>query len=265
MNNKANSNSKAIWFDKNINNDENKKYIQQLKSLFNNIKGYQSLDEGFENLYENDFRIVFVIVSGSLYGRYLQKIKENVNKITNIPYTYIFTSYNFKKVLLNQIPDKEHILSYDTMIRVNNAFYNPGGVYDNFEDLLKDIKMKVWNIESSINVKPRDKDELNYEGVLTFEYLEREEDLLAPALYKDIITNEKINIEHCKKFHEFILSFNQSELNNLIKNLDLFKYVPFEILSKYWARCYTVESDFYKILNNKLMKSELPFNYKTFI
>ena len=85
MNNKANSNSKAIWFDKNINNDENKKYIQQLKSLFNNIKGYQSLDEGFENLYENDFRIVFVIVSGSLYGRYLQKIKENVNKIINIP------------------------------------------------------------------------------------------------------------------------------------------------------------------------------------
>ena len=52
------------------------------------------------------------------------------------------------------------------MIRVNNAFYNPGGIYDNFEDLLKDIKMKVGSIESSINVKPRDKDKINYEGVL---------------------------------------------------------------------------------------------------
>ena len=61
------------------------------------------------------------------------------------------------------------------------------------------------------------------------------------------------------------MSFNEKELNNIIKNLNLFKYIPFEILSKYWARCYTVESDFYKILNNQLMKSHLPFNYKTYI
>jgi len=54
-------------------------------------------------------------------------------------------------------------------------------------------------------------------------------------------------------------------LNELIKNLYLFKYVPFEILNKYWARCYTVESDFYKVLNNNLMKSNLSFNFKIFI
>ena len=58
---------------------------------------------------------------------------------------------------------------------------------------------------------------MNYERVLTFEYLESEEDLLVPALYKDIITNEEITLEHCKNFHNFILSFNQGELNNLIK------------------------------------------------
>ena len=28
---------------------------------------------------------------------------------------------------------------------------------------------------------------------------------------------------------------------------------------------YYIESDFYKVLNNKLMKSELSLNYKTFI
>ena len=47
--------------------------------------------------------------------------------------------------------------------------------------------------------------------------------------------------------------------------MDLFNYIPFEILTKYWARCYTIDSDFYKILNNDLMKSKLSFNYKTFI
>ena len=100
---------------------------------------------------------------------------------------------------------------------------------------------------------------------MTFEYLDSEEDLLAPALYKDIITNEEITKEDCKNFHNFILSFNSGELNTLIKNLDLFKIIPFEILSKYWARFYSVESDFYKVLNNDLMKSNLSFNYKTFI
>ena len=183
----------------------------------------------------------------------------------NIPYTYIFTSSNFKRILLRETLDEEHILSYDTMVAINDGFYNPGGVYDDFVELKKDIKLKMEKMESNININPRIKNKIDYEGVLTFDYLENEEDLLAPALYKDIITNEKITYEHCKNFHNFILSFNEIELNKLIKNLDLFKYIPLEILSKYWARCYTIESDFYKILNNQLMKSQMPFNYKTFI
>ena len=50
-----------------------------------------------------------------------------------------------------------------------------------------------------------------------------------------------------------------------MNNLNSFKNIPFEILSKYWARFYTIESDFYKMLNNNLMKSILTQNYKTFI
>jgi len=206
-----------------------------------------------------------VVVSGRLFGRYIKKLKDNINKIINIPYTYIFTSINFKKLLLNQIFDKYHLLSYDTMITINDGFYNPGGVYDNFDILLYDIKMNQQKLESNINKIPRIKEKMNYEGILTFEYLEKEEDLLAPALYKEIITNEKITKEDCIKFHNHILSFNNENLNKLIKNLSLFKYIPFEMLSKYWARFYTIESDFYKVLNNNLMKSNLSHNYKTFI
>ena len=227
------------------------------------------MDEGFNNFYknnnENDFKIVIVILSGRLFGRYIKKIKDNINKIINIPYTYIFTSSNYKNVLLNLIVDKEHILSYDSKIKVNSGFYNPGGVYDNFDDLLNEINKLEEKIVSNIRIKQRIKNKINYEGLLTFEYLDTEEDLLAPALYKDILTNEEITKEDCKNFHNFILSFNSGELNTLIKNLDLFKIIPFEILSKYWARCYSVESDFYKVLNNDLMKSKISSNYKTFI
>ena len=129
---------------------------------------------------------------------------------------------------------------------VNDGFYNPGSVYDNFDELLNEMNIINNKIESNHKIRQRNEDKINYEGLLTFEYLESEEDLLAPALYKEIITNEKITKEDYKNFHNFILSLNDTELNNLIKNLDLFKYIPFEILSKYWSRCYTIESDFYK-------------------
>ena len=190
---------------------------------------------------------------------YLNKLK------INIPYTYIFTSVHYREVLLNKSPDDEHILSYDTMISVNNGFYNPGGVFDDYGKLIESMKLLMNKIDSKIIIKPREKEKFDYEGVLTFEYLEKEEDLLAPALYKDIITNEKITEEDYKRFHKYILSFNNDQLKQLIKNLDLFRNIPFEILSKYWARCYTIESDFFRILNNELMKSLLKYNYKTFI
>ena len=256
----------TIWFDESIDNEENQEYLELLNSI-SNCKGCKSLDEGFNEFYSNEngneFKIIFVIVSGRLFGRYVQKLKENINKIINIPYTYVFTSSFFREILLQKEPDKEHILSYDTMISIKDGFYNPGGVYDDFDELLSEIKEK--KLGPKIAIKPRLQQKLNYEGILTFEYLQSEEDLLAPALYKDIITNEKITKEDCKNFHKYILSFNDEELNGLFKNLNLFEYIPFEILSKYWIRGYTIESDFYKVLNNDLMKSKLPFNYKTFI
>ena len=259
------SNIKVIWFDENIKNEENQNNYKQLKTKFKNVEQCELLDEGFDNFYKNEFNIILVIVSGRLFGRYVKKLQENINKIINIPYTFIFTSHIFKKVLLNQVTDTEHILSYDTKIMVKDGFYNPGGVFDNLEELLNVMKLLINKLESNHNIKPRDKDKTNYEGLLTFEYMTREEDLLAPALYKEIITKEKITKEDCQNFHNYILSFNEKALDNLVKNLDIFKYIPFEILSKYWSRCYSIESEFYKVLNKKLMKSEMSLKYLTFI
>ena len=257
--------TEIIWFDENIKNEENTSYFKKLQDNFNYFNGYQSLDKGFKKFYNLKFSTIFVIVSGRLFGRYIRKIKENIHKIINLPYTYIFTSPNFKKALLRQIHDKEHIISYDTMINANDGFYNPGGIYDDFDELLDDIKMTIKKIDSNNKIYSKINEKINYEGLLTFEYLESEEDLLAPALYKDIITNKKITREDCKSLYNYILSYNDDDLNKLIQNLYLFKYVPYEILCKYWARLYSIESDFYKILNNHLMKSRLSYNYKTFI
>ena len=83
-----------------------------------------------------------MIISGKLFGRYIKKIKDNINRIINIPYTYIFTSSHYKKILLKEIPDSEHKISYDTITAINDDFYNPGGVYDNINKILNELGNK---------------------------------------------------------------------------------------------------------------------------
>ena len=168
-----NYNIGVIWFDELINDYYNQNCFKQLKTIFINSKVYSSLDEGFAYFYktykekESEFEIIFVIVSGRLFGRYITKIKENINKIINIPYTFIFTSFNFKRILLNKLSDKEHILSYDTMISVNDGFYNPGGVFDDFNELLYEMKTIMKKIDSKHKIEPIIKENnYDYEGVL---------------------------------------------------------------------------------------------------
>ena len=131
--------------------------------------------------------------------------------------------------------------------------------------MVDELKNKKLNSNSNTVNELRKNDKINYEGIFIFEYLKNEEDLLSPALYKDIITNEEINEKECENFYNHMLSFNHEKLNNLIKNLSLFKNIPFEILSECLAGLYTIDSNFYKVLNNNLIKSKLTYNYKTFI
>ena len=81
------NNTKVIWFDEQINSQENENYFFQVKSFFHNSKKYKGLEEGFNNFYqinnEENFKIIIVIVSGRLFGRYIKKLKNNINKIIN--------------------------------------------------------------------------------------------------------------------------------------------------------------------------------------
>jgi len=159
--------------------------------------------------------------------------------------------------------DEKHSLSYDTLNKINDPFYNPGGVISSFEGLVE--RIKLFKVGEEYKIKIREIEKRNYEGILTFEYLQNEEDLLAPALYKEIITNEPIKKEEVKKLINYFLSLNNESINNLVLNLKHYENIPFEILTKYSARTYTFETEFYKILNHDLMKSKMNDNYKTFI
>ena len=229
-----NKNAKVIWFDENINSVENQKMLKEIKLKVDSCLAYDNLEEGFKNFYSNIFVPIFTIVSGKLWGRYLQMFRKNINKIINIPYVAIFTSERFQKILLQIKPDEEHILSYDTINQINDPFYNAGGVISSYSELMN--KIESFKLGQKYGIKKRKIEKQNFEGVLTFEYLQNEDDLLAPALYKEIITNEPIKEEEKKRLMDYFLSYNNKDFNNLYLNLKYFGNIPQEIFTKYSAR-----------------------------
>ena len=180
--------------------------FKEIKKYVGSCLGYNNLEEGFKNFYSNNFVPIFSIISGKLWGKYLKMLKKNINKIINIPNASIFTSDRFKKILLKIKPDEEHILSYDTINLINDPFYNPGGVISSYSELIK--KIESFKLGQKYLIKKRKLEKKDFEGVLTFEYLQNEDDLLAPALYKEIITNEPIKEEEIKRLIDYFLSYN---------------------------------------------------------
>ena len=246
-----------IWIDEKVNNSENQSYLEKMKKDYPNIKitTYDNLEQGFNEILKLEFVSIFVIVSGRLYSKYYHKLEENLVNIKCIPINLIFTSSKFKKILERTEPDTEQVISYDIQKSINNSFYNSGGVFDNYEEVANYLNIFNSNFsKKQINGKLYN---LSYEGLFTFNYLKSDAELLAPILYKDIITKKKILYDEIKKFNEFLLSYNNTDINYLIEPLSLLKKIPIEIISKYWTRVYTIESKFYRELNNKLMKSDI--------
>ena len=259
--NKNNNDSKfyldIIWIDENVFNGENLNYFDSMKKEYPNIKiqRFKNLEKGFKYILSLEFISVFIIVSGRLYSKYYKKLKENLNKIKCIPINLIFTSEKFKKILENNELDTQQIISYDIQKSINNSFYNSGGVYDNYDEVAK--YLNKFNSNFSKKNISKNLHDYSYEGLFTFNYLKTDIELLTPILFKDILTKKKITNEEIIKFNNYLLSLGNEEINYLIEPLSILKYPPIEIVSKYWARIYTIESEFYKEINNKLMNSEI--------
>ena len=220
----------VIWIDEELDSEENKKYAEELNSFGSLIvRLFKNLDKAIEHMKYIEFQETKVIVSGKLYPEFVKKFKENIIDMCVAPKIIIFTRN--KQTFVKSNKDYQ-----------NNTFYNFGGVVDTFQEVVKFLRS-----ESELK-KINNEDDVQ----LTFEYIDKKEKLFLPLFFKTLIDN--ISNNNMEKYTSSLYDeFSKNEkVKNLLGSIRSVSDIPIEILSKYYARLYTAESDFYKNINKDL-------------
>ena len=229
-----------IWIDPNINNNENTKYLRQLESYKNTkVHPFKNILDSIEFIKTLKFEETNIIISGSLYSEFIKKFEENIRDIYIIPKIIIFTLSKEKFLELNK-DYKE------------NSFYSLGGIETSFDG----IKSFLFN--------PINRKDIEEENSLTFEYIDCKEKLILPLFYKSLI--EITPKDNIAKYTEYLYGkySKNNEVDKLLNSIRNIKDIPIELLSKYYARLYTVNSKFYEDINKDL-KDNKKDNYMQYI
>ena len=234
----------VIWIDENIDNEENLKYIKDITS--NNslkVKAFKNINDAIKYIMNLKFQETKVIVSGRLYSEFIKVFKLNLNKIFVVPKIIVFTGNKEKFIEYN----KEYLNS-------ENKFFTFGGI----ATLFKDIKEFLKNdCPKTLNLR------MSEENQSIFEYLDDKDKLILPLFYKSLLDNTSLkNIGEYTNYLYDLYSKN-GRIKSLLGPIKSVSNIPIEILSKYYARLFTEESDFYRDINTdlRLKKFEKHLSY----
>ena len=261
---------RVIWIDRDIYNDENTGYTEELEALGTiNLKLFKVVDEAINYIKKVTFDEVKIIVSGRLYNEFVQSFKANIREICVAPIIKVFTG------------SEERFLQYnEEYYDYQNAFYNCGGIatiIDEIKEFLDKEKNKNsffisqfsgQSLSTDITLNSNTEDEPTKfdkqdEVELTFEYIDCLDKLELPMLFKSLMDKIPYNDieENTKSIYDEYS--NNKEIKNLLGPILSLPNIPIEILSKYFARLYSLYSDYHFDLNKnlRLNKKEkyLPF------
>lgn len=242
--------NRLVWIDAKVNNSENTGYQNKLKAKYGlKIETYDKAGDGIRALEKIQFESIFVITSGSIYPEFFGYMQRTFSELRVIPFSIIFTSSTKNFI-------EKH--KFDQIGKLyNKTFFNRGGVVDIFDGVVEFINEIYSKLDSfpTIN-KYKGVFTKNYSGLIVFEKVLNS--LTLPRFYEEIYYNKHIDYNELNNFTIFFLKnfCSNKDVEKLLKPLLLFKEVPEEIISKYWARIYTYETPFYSIMNKALMKKE---------
>ena len=235
-----------IWLDPAIYGEENKSYFNELMSYNSYVVRVKTVEEAMNEIYNIIFQDVFIIVSGSLFPQFYNEFKANLYRICIVPKIVIFTSN--ANEFIDSLGNGKNI--------IGDKFYNIGGVQNNLDQ----IKQFIKDYSKKKNISPIKIDEENF---LNFDYIDTKEKLVLPLFYKYLIKFK----EQDNQFYNFLHRnyYNKSkEITRLLDSINNLSDIPIEILSKYYVRIYTENSEFYKELNQSLREGRRD-NYLSYI
>ena len=258
-----------FWIDKNVHNTENTKYFNSLKenSLYKqlDLKFYcfDNLEEPFDLIMNYiNFKLLFVIISGSLFPDYIHRLREQIKYIRCIPICIIFTSDYLKEIFIKR--KRKHFgLNEDILYTINDPFYNLGGVSSDFDSCLNFIFNFYICLQNKFKIEQKEK--TSYDGCVTFEYISSQNQLILPFLYNELMITEEVPNNEIQLFTNYLLiNHREDKIANLILPMLFINNIPHEIIIKYFLRLYTEQTSFYSEMNKLLMKQNGKY-YKTFI
>jgi len=245
---------KVIWIDPNINNKENTLYYNELFNIIKNncneynkftFEKFKNISDGMKYIKQLKFETTIIIISGNYYKKFIFEFIKNMNNIYIIPKIIIFTRYGYT---LNNDDEISKL--------INSCFFNYGGININIEEIkkfiLKQIQKKdIFNSNKNINnICPTFS---IIDDLFVFEYIDSKEKLILPLTYKALI-EETINNNDNVKLIKYLYN-NYNELYHILNSIISISDIPIELLSKFYARIYTYESNFYKNLNRDLINN----------
>ena len=267
-NKNKNINNNVIWLDPNIDIIENSEKLKlKLDSL--NIKIIKNLNEAINHLKKTKFKQIKLILTEEIYSKFVQKYKENLVNMNFSLTVYIYKITEEGKIIFNN--------NYNSNNNNNNINYinnNDNKEYTTYEEILFEFGGIINDLDELENILKLGKDILEYEETkkdtfdipvqLTFEFIDNKTKLLLPLSFKSLIdkaANDNM-IEYTNTIFD-VYSHN-SDIRKLLNDIQSFNNITIENLSKYYAKFYTIESGFYRDINESLRLNNVE-KFLTFI
>ena len=226
--------SNVILIDSNLDNQKYTKFIKELNSISPlRVIKCKNVNKAITLLSYFEFQEIKVIISDQLYDEFMSKFKQNIIDICVAPKIVIFTDIKekfFKRVKNNNI-----------------ILYNYFGVFDSFDEIKNFVKNEF---------KPK-KSKRFKDVKLSFEYIDTKKKLFLPLFYKLLI--EILSDDNMEEYTTFLYnkySKENEDVKKLLEPIESIKNIPVETLAKYYTRLYTLESDFYKNVNDDLLSNK---------
>ena len=235
-----------IWIDQYVDSQENLSYQEELKKNSEiKLVCFKDVDLAIRLFRKLNFRRIIILVSGSLYQEFFQKFKSNLSQLAIVPKIIIFTSS------VTKMKEK-----YGNILPLYHPFYNSHGIVSNFDNLKEILLFKISFNDYISPSQYKRLERIRDSEKFVFEYIRDKNQLILPlffSLYTSVPNDDQIQY-----FNKLIISnFGKNpEISSLFSQINDVKQIPMEILSKFWIKAYTAETDFYKKMNERLMQNK---------